>query len=234
LIYPGSELELFSRADNWKAYWSGLIIPHIKGRVLEVGAGIGTSTIALSGCEMDSWICLEPDPNLASQIQINMKTLQNMENYEIVVGDINELSNTKTYDTILYIDVLEHIKDDRRELEEAVKLLSEYGKIIILCPAHQWLFSKFDESIGHYRRYNKSMLTEVVPEELKLVQLRYLDSVGLCASLANRLILNKSMPSEMQIKVWDQVMVKISRYIDPFLLYGIGKSIFGIWSSENK
>ena len=234
MIYPGSELELFSRADNWKAYWSGLITSHIKGSVLEVGAGIGTSTIALSDCEMDSWTCLEPDPNLASQIQIHLNTLKNMENYEIVIGDINKLSGKKSYDTILYIDVLEHIKDDRRELKDAVNLLSEYGKIIILGPAHQWLYSKFDESIGHYRRYDKSMLTDVVPEGLKLVQLRYLDSVGLCASMANRLILDKSMPTEMQIKIWDQVMVKISCYLDPLLLYGIGKSIFGIWSFENK
>jgi len=65
---PGTELDLFSHASNWKSYWAKFIIPFIRGHVLEVGAGIGSSTLALSTCSYTSWTCLEPDPELATQL----------------------------------------------------------------------------------------------------------------------------------------------------------------------
>ena len=57
----------------------------------------------------------------------------------------------------------------------------------------------------------------------------YLDSIGLLASLANRLLLNQSMPTAAQIKTWDSVLVPCSRVLDPFLFGAVGKSVLGIW-----
>ncbi|NIQ14480.1 MAG: methyltransferase type 12, partial [Candidatus Dadabacteria bacterium] len=116
-------------------------------------------------------------------------------------------ANSGYYDTILYIDVLEHIEDDYNELQSAKKLLSDTGTLIILSPAHQWLFSEFDEAIGHHRRYTKATLLKIIPDELNLINIRYLDSIGLFASLANRVLMRKSIPSMNQIKFWDRVMV---------------------------
>jgi 16S rRNA A1518/A1519 N6-dimethyltransferase RsmA/KsgA/DIM1 with predicted DNA glycosylase/AP lyase activity len=67
--YPGKELELFSNAIHWKQYMTSFINPHIKGRVLEVGAGLGTMTRWMNNSPFQEWILLEPDPAMAALLQ---------------------------------------------------------------------------------------------------------------------------------------------------------------------
>jgi hypothetical protein len=57
----------------------------------------------------------------------------------------------------------------------------------------------------------------------------YMDSVGMAASLANKVLLKKNMPTLNQIKTWDQFIVPVSRVIDPLLGWRLGKSVIGIW-----
>jgi SAM-dependent methyltransferase len=133
------------------------------------------------------------------------------------------------FDTIVYIDVLEHIEKDSEELSEAARHLRPGGHIIVLSPAHQRLYSPFDAAIGHFRRYNRSSLRAVSPVDLTLIRMRYLDSVGLLASLANSLFLRQSMPHKGQLQFWDNWIVPVSRVLDPLLFYSAGKTIIGIW-----
>ena len=67
--YPGEELELFEEAKNWKAYMSGMLQPYIRGKVLEVGAGMGETTCYLFTSAVSQWTCLEPDPNLFALLE---------------------------------------------------------------------------------------------------------------------------------------------------------------------
>ena len=222
--YIGTELELFARAKNWKNYLRFLLKKYIKGRVLEVGAGIGNNTKLLSNSQYSHWLCLEPDPELFQVLKDSIDS-NDLINFKAQNGTVNSLDARQVFDSILYIDVLEHIQEDRRELIETSKHLDIGGNLIILSPAHQWLFSPFDRAIGHYRRYNKRSLKAVIPDDIEIVKQAYLDSVGLMASLANKLILKQTQPTLKQIKVWDKFMVSVSRKLDPFLGYQVGKSI---------
>ena len=65
---------------------------------------------------------------------------------------------------------------------------------------------------------------------LQPVEAFYLDAVGMAASLANRLLLRASMPTDGQIKFWDRMLVPVSRVIDPVLARSIGKSVVAIWT----
>jgi len=98
------------------------------------------------------------------------------------------------FDTILYVDVLEHIEKDYAEVALSARRLKPGGHLIALSPAHCWLYSPFDQAIGHFRRYTKQTFAGLTPPVLEIICLRYLDSVGMLASLGNRLILNRSMP----------------------------------------
>jgi len=142
---------------------------------------------------------------------------------------LNSIPDSELYDTVLYIDVLEHIERDRDELERATKHLVPGGHLVVVAPAHQWLFSPFDAAIGHFRRYSRRSLGDLDPPGMQVVLARYLDSVGLLASLANRLVLRSAMPTVGQIRIWDNFMVPWSRFLDPIFLYGIGKTIVVVW-----
>ncbi len=226
--YAGSELELFASVHNWKSYWSCQLRPFINGDILEVGAGIGSNTPYLDHQTSGRWICLEPDPILAAQLDLKLRKSAPRRQYETVCGTLRDVKEYR-FDTIIYIDVLEHIENDREELEDAAALLGTGGRIIVLSPAHQSLFSPFDAAIGHFRRYNRAMLRSISPASAPLERVWYLDSAGLMLSLANRQFLRQSMPTQAQLRFWDQYVIPVSRVLDRCLLRSAGKSIVALW-----
>jgi SAM-dependent methyltransferase len=230
--YVGNELDLFAAVHNWKSYWSRRIRPFVTGDVLEVGAGIGSNTSFLDSGGNGRWVCLEPDVRLVAQLAKNLEETNSGRIHEAIAGTVQSLDSDWKFDTIIYIDVLEHIEGDREELESAASRLRVGGRIIVLSPAHQWLFTPFDTAIGHFRRYNRPMLRKISPSSLRLDHLIYLDSAGLALSSANRLFLQQSMPTKAQLRVWDSYVIPISRVLDRCLFDSVGKSIVGIWRRE--
>lgn len=227
--YIGVELNIFREAVNWKNYWASFVSRYMAGEILEVGAGIGENTFLLYNRAVKRWVCLEPDPKLCNRIHARIKSSPLVKQCEILTGTLVNLEPGQLFDTIIFIDVLEHIEEDRAEIEIATDHLKEDGRIIVLSPAHQWLFTDFDASIGHHRRYSKRSLACLTTEALTLERLYYLDAVGLLASAANRLFLRQSMPTVKQIKIWDRIMVRCSKIVDPILFYKAGKSVLGVW-----
>jgi SAM-dependent methyltransferase len=222
--YAGSELELFEKARNWKAYWRGQIRGFVRGEVLEVGAGIGANTLTLAGLTYERWTCLEPDTALAARIMLPPGG-----RHRAATGTIEDLPADAKYDAILYIDVLEHIEDDRSEMARAAARLNPGGALIVLAPAHPFLFTPFDRAIGHFRRYTRASMRQAAPATLSLEKLVYLDAAGMLASAANRILLRSAMPTERQILTWDRLLVPVSRLIDPIFAGCVGKSVLGVW-----
>lgn len=229
--YEGGELDVFTLATNWKAYWASRIEPHMGPRVLEVGAGLGATARTL--CKRQKrWVALEPDPALAGRMRDEIAAGHLPAICEVRVGKLEDLDASELFDTILYIDVLEHILNDRGELERAAVQLDRGGCIVVIAPAHQYLYTAFDKAIGHFRRYNREMIVALNPSGLNLSRFEYLDSVGFLASLGNRLLLNSASPSSSQIKIWDRFMVPLSRCLDPILQRRFGKSVLAVWSKN--
>ncbi len=227
--YVGSELELFRDAGNWKRYFASILKPHTGSRVLEVGAGIGGTTAVLCDDTHSDWCCLEPDRDQAAALSHAIETGDLPTSCRVVTGTVGDLSGEPCFDTILYIDVLEHIENDRAELRRAAQYLSPGGRLIVLAPAHQWLFSPFDAAVGHFRRYNVRQLAALTPPGLVLGKSYYLDACGILLSAANRLLLRRSMPCKSNIRSWDRFFVPLSRLLDRLTLYRLGKSVLVVW-----
>jgi 2-polyprenyl-3-methyl-5-hydroxy-6-metoxy-1,4-benzoquinol methylase len=225
LKYTGKELDIFAQARKWKKYWAETLLPYVSGDVLEVGAGLGANTAEIYNPNVKTIHCVEPDEDLAARLR---ETLAGSRGVKVSCGTIASLSDCQ-FDTVLYIDVLEHIADDRGELERAAGLLRADGRLIVLSPAHPKLFSVFDRAIGHYRRYTTKTLKACTPSSCRLEKMQYLDSMGMLASSANVLLLKQSLPTLRQIQFWDRYIIPVSRVIDPLLGYRVGKSIVGIW-----
>lgn len=222
--YPGGELELFKDARHWKRYWSGQTKPFVTGRVLDAGCGIGANAEWLMNTAVTGYTFLEPDARLLSRVPA-FATDPVLAKGERIIGTTTELSG-RVFDTILYIDVIEHIEDAAAELRRAYGLLAPGGRIIIVVPAFQYLFSAFDTAVGHHRRYTKRLLKENLPEGMEVARSRYLDSLGLLLSLGNKWFLKQGQPTAVQIAFWDRRVVPISRVLDPIMLHSFGRSLF--------
>ena len=229
--YVGEELDVFALATRWKDYFGSQLRPFIRGDVLEVGAGIGGTAQALGSSAVRSWTALEPDPRMGEDLERRLQACSALHGFSArrSHGTILSLDASPRFDAILYIDVLEHIEDDRGELEQAARRLRPGGKLCVLSPALAWLFSEFDARIGHHRRYDRATLVALTPPQTRLRWVRYHDSVGLVASLANRLLLRSPTPTRSQIIVWDRFMVPLSRPLDWLLRYSVGRSILAVW-----
>jgi len=227
--YAGEELDLFAAARNWKAYLRSLVAGYLRGDVLEVGAGIGATTRVFCDRRQRSWTCLEPDAVLAARLVSGFRSAPLEIEPRVIVGTLSDLPAADSYDAIVYVDVLEHIEDDRDELSRAYALLRQAGVLVVLSPAHQFLYTPFDAAIGHYRRYNRSMLHALTPSGATLEMLRYVDAAGMALTAANRLLLRSAHPTQAQIRLWDGVCVPLSRRIDPLLGWRVGKSVLAVW-----
>jgi len=80
-----------------------------------------------------------------------------------VTGILNNLTADPLFDSILYVDVIEHIEDDAAEIRRAASHLAKDGHLAVLCSARQSLYSPFDKSVGHYRQYSKRMFRPLRP-----------------------------------------------------------------------
>jgi SAM-dependent methyltransferase len=227
--YIGSELEIFAQALNWKAYFSSLLSPFIGKRVLEVGTGVGATTTFLCDGSQDIWVCLEPDANLLTKAEANIRAHHLPTYISPYRGSVSTIDDEVMFDTVLYIDVLEHIADDSNELEQASRRLSVGGKLIVLAHAYPLLFSPFDQSIGHFRRYIRKSLSTLTPSSCEILCMMNLDSVGLLTSLANRFFLHRSLPTQEQVLFWDRKLVPLSKFFDRLLRYRLGRSIICVW-----
>jgi 2-polyprenyl-3-methyl-5-hydroxy-6-metoxy-1,4-benzoquinol methylase len=222
----------FKKATAWKKYYRQFIALYLKGRVLEVGSGIGGTTNQLCDGTQEKWLCLEPDPDLFSTLEKMIHDKKLPACCSCLKGTTSDLSKSELFDAVIYIDVIEHIENDKEELTRAKELIKPNGHLVILVPAHQFLYNKFDSSIGHYRRYNKKSLNTIVPEEFHLLKMRYLDSCGYISALVNKYFLKQDYATATQIDFWDKILVPLSKVFDFISNYSIGKTLVAVWQKK--
>jgi len=228
--YPGQELKLFEEARNWKKYLSAQIRPFISGKVLEVGAGISETTPFMISEQVTQWTCLEPDEHLFNTIRHKISRRELPVYCKARKGTLEDLETGEKFDTIIYIDVLEHIEEDKAEVAKAISHLNEDGHLVILSPAFQFLYNPFDRAVGHHRRYTKSTLRNVMKSgNLAEKKLIYLESWGTILIFFNRFLFRKTYPSKFTVSFWDRFFIPLSKITDKLLLHSFGKSIIGVW-----
>jgi hypothetical protein len=226
--YVGSELTLFAAATNWKAYVGQVLGCYIAGRVLEVGAGIGGNTGHFDNSRVSEWTCLEPDPDLTRLIgervqagEIRPTAASSPARSRIFPGTPSSTRSSTS--------MCSNTSPMTRANSPARAHLADQGKLVVLAPAHQYLFSPFDTAVGHYRRYGRASLRAQTPPGCQLEAFLMLDCAGFFASLANRLMLNAALPSKRQIAVWDKLLVPVSRRLDPLTGHKFGKTAVAVW-----
>ena len=221
IFYDGWELEYFDRAINFRNYQFDILKKYIKGIVAEVGPG--------NGSFLKYYLPLAEQIDLYEPSNNFIDNLKKIKNQKTSIINNNFTQKDNAYDTILYLDVLEHIENDENELEIAFKSLKTGGALIINVPAFQHLYSQFDKDIDHFRRYSKNDLKKLTNKfKFSKTKLIYYDSIGYFLSIGSKLITKNYLNNfEKKIKIWDTLM-PISKIIDLIIFNSIGKSLIMI------
>lgn len=187
--------------------------------VVDFGAGIGTLSLIFRDKFRIQPLCLEID-------KVNKEYL---EKRGFAIGDGLSTIDGKV-DLVFSSNVLEHIEDDLSVLSDMKNQLAEGGKIFLYLPAKMLLWSKLDEEVGHYRRYEYAELKRKCEQTgLTIEKLHFADSVGFFASLAMRLLgYNKEggIGSVSSLRFYDKWLLPVSIALDNVgFKYLFGKNI---------
>ena len=222
IIYTG--LNELLNLEYMQNYNQSIVIDanncHINAEsIVDFGAGIGTLSEIFRNKFNKDTICIEIDEtNINYLKQRNFIFLNNIENLK------------ESVDLVFSSNVLEHIEDDYAILTLIRKKLKNNGRIFLYLPAKMILWSKLDEVVGHYRRYEISKLKKLVQKAgFKIIKINYSDSLGFLLALIWR-FLNKfnkySLPSKKSLIFYDRFIFPFSRIIDNIgFKYLIGKNI---------
>ena len=220
--YDGFELDHFDSALNFRKYQILLIKKFIKGKFLEVGAGKG-GLIPFYKNLIKNITIIEPEKKLFKILK------KKYSNKKISIKNQTIDNIKKKYDTIIYYDVLEHIKNDLNEVKSASKKLNKNGYLIFSVPAYQTFYSSFDKSVGHFKRYNKKDFIVLGKKTgLKIEKLAYYDSMGFLFLVLNKFFSLKQTNLENKVYLWNLLM-PISKLIDFLTFNKFGKSLLCVF-----
>lgn len=225
--YYGSDLEVMSNADNYYKWILKEFKRYIGKNVAEIGAGSGNFTNQLLLCNLENLSIYEPSTNMFSILKNKCKNNNKIKLYN---DSFNSSSNLykEYFDTIVYINVLEHIEDDKSELKKAYIHLKKGGQLLIFVPALNWLYSEFDKKVGHYRRYHKKEMKNIlILNNFNIKKIKYFDFTGAIIWYFFSVLLKKDI-SNKSVTFYDKIIIPIISIIENKISPIIGKNLLVI------
>ena len=222
--YEGTELVATAHARNYNGWILNALRPHLGRVVVEVGAGRGNFTRALLDAGPERVIAIEPSRLLFPELR---EATAGDPRVEARLGTLAEAGAELdgVADSIVYINVLEHIDDHADELVRAHRVLRPGGALCVFVPALSWLSSSFDESVGHHRRYGRAELMRLARDAgFEIVATRWFDMLGILTWLVAFRILRMDM-TEGPVVAYDRIAVPVARTLDRLVGPPVGKSL---------
>jgi SAM-dependent methyltransferase len=229
-------LELFAESPAYnELLWSTLTsLGSVEGRVLEVGCGIGTITsLILAEPAVTSVHGIDLDPAYVDRALAHCSDerltacASSLEEFD---SETQSAAVDASFDRIVCSNVLEHIEDDVAAMQDFARLLRPGGKVLLLVPAHPWLFSSLDENLSHFRRYRKTDFEALAAKSgLRLARTRHFNPLGILGWWLNGKVLRRPTLPAGQLRAYSRFAVPVSRVIDRMNPLPLGISILGVF-----
>lgn len=222
--YEGKDLEAMTFAVNYHNWILAEFRAHLGKRVAEVGAGSGNFSNLLLGEPIEELVAIEPSKEMYAMLQKNVQGDPRIVSRQAFFSDLS--SEYKNYfDSMVYVNVMEHIENDGQELAHAYNSLKNGGTICIFVPALSWLYSDLDASIGHYRRYHKKPLVDLLKNAgFDIVKVRYFDLIGIIPWFIVFKLMGKKIVAG-NVSLYDTCVVPIAKVLESLVSPPVGKNL---------
>jgi SAM-dependent methyltransferase len=226
--YTVHDQERMSAATRYFAWQSRLAGGEVGARVVEVGCGIGNFTAMLADRELVVALDVE-----RSCVEKHRQRFQDCPNIQSEVMDacgpeFRSLAALRP-DSVVCLNVLEHIADDELALSNMASVLPSKGKVILIVPAFPALYGPIDARLGHQRRYSKRGLSALaIRAGLQVVTLNYMNSIGFIGWWVNARLVPRQAQSEAQIMLFDRWIVPALARLEELVRPPFGQSIFAV------
>ncbi len=218
-----------SEAVNYNRWVIDIFRPFLGKSVLEVGIGHG-GFYELVKDDVEEYAGVDIDEGLVKHAR-SINPGQKYYHADITDPELVERLPHK-FDSILCINVIEHIEQDRLAAENMLSLLNPGGHLLLFTPAFMKLYTDMDKLAGHHRRYTKQTISDIIPEEnCEITKLRYFNSVGGIAWWMNKFTTHSSLESKnirRQVIIFDKIVLPVSKFCDIFMRRFFGQSVICI------
>ena len=226
---PGAtdfEFEALREANNYRCALLKMFAPHLRGRVIEIGAGCGQFTAQLRQLTtLTHLLAVEPDPRFCAQFR---RTLPSQ---PLLEGTATAIPNPFPCNSIVSVNVLEHIRDDDDELKIYHRLLKEeHGRLCLFVPARQEIFAPIDSDFGHHRRYSRDDLRRKLENAgFEIRDLHYFNFIGYFAWWFNFKLMGQRKFNRAAVRFFDRAIFPIGFGLESHLTWPpIGQSLVAI------
>ena len=223
--YIGRDLEVLAGLPRYYNWIFQTFHPYLFGAGIEFGPGLGTNS-ALMRSELSNLDLVEPSPSLVKSLRLRFAGDPGVQIFEADVESFVSSEPQRHYDTIILVNVLEHLQDDLTVVDAFYRMLRPRGHLLLFVPALPMLFSRIDEYYGHKRRYTVPQLTQLAVRAGFEVPLAcYFDVLGvipwyLLNKIGGNIHFNPFLTS-----MYDAVGVPLTRWIEGYIRPPFGKNI---------
>lgn len=219
-----ASLAILSKLYHYNLWIFDMVRDHLGPTVAEVGAGIGNITQFLLNSERVT--CLEPFKPYCDYLT---RRFADHLNVEISPSRIEDCPNTEVrvgeFDSVICLNVLEHIADDVDALRRMKQLLRPGGRVIVLVPALGVLFGPMDRAMGHHRRYTMGSLKRAFHNAgLKPIWGRYMNLAGAIGWWWTGKVLKKSQISASKAEMFNRIVPILSAF-ERLIPIPVGQSV---------
>jgi SAM-dependent methyltransferase len=217
-----------TRAKNYFAWQSRLVVRELGQRVVEVGCGIGNFTGLLLDRELV--IALDREEACVESLRERFPGRGNLRVLTCEPGSdgFRDLARFQP-DSMICVNVLEHIEDDRAALHAMAEILAPGGVIVLLVPAFAALYGPIDRNLGHYRRYRRGSLVDLAHAAgVEIRKLHYVNAVGFFGWWVNARLLKRETQSDGQIAVFDRWIVPVLSAVEGAIAPPFGQSLLAV------
>ncbi len=236
-VYIGKDLEAMSFAVNYHRWILDEFRPYVGDHIVEVGAGTGNFSRLLLAESPKTLALVEPS-EMFEHLERNISTIETQTDVTLYHSIFRNAADTiaakQRPDTVLYINVLEHIEDDLGELQAIYQTLSAGGRCLIFVPALQSLYGNFDRAVGHFRRYSKPELEEKSRlAGFTIERSKYFDLAGIIPWFIKYRILRFDDLSSSAVALYDRFAVPFVKRVEPLIHVPLGKNVLMVLKKDN-
>jgi len=180
--------------------------PFAGSHILEAGCGIGNMTAYFLDCEL-----LVAIDRLPASVKFTQRRYHDFSNVRVMLGDISDPHlpaqlASWSFDTAICVNVLEHVEDDLQALRHLWQVLQPGGRLLLLVPAGRYMYGALDQALGHYRRYDRAQLAQLIQDAgFRSLSLRYMNLAGIPGWWLNSCVLKRQLLPESQLRWFNRL-----------------------------
>ena len=210
-------------ARNYRQYEYDMVAPHVGVSMLEVGSGLGDFSAQFLP-RLERLVVSDNDPYCVEQLVKRYEDDPAVEVLELALP--GEIALKRPVDTVVAMNVLEHITDHVGALRSLASVMTPGGRMVLWVPGYQQLYGDFDRKVGHVRRYTpKTMRAAVEAAGLSIEVLRPINMLGGIAWWFAVRRAKVSYPDPRVVKMYDRLVVPVTRFIERLIRPPFGQTV---------